>query len=38
MAAMLAEIKSRMLLPRAGENEEDEEDPRANLVRRLARV
>ena len=35
MAAMLAEIKSRMLLPRAGVGEEDEEDPRANLVRRL---
>ncbi|MFQ5995076.1 MAG: segregation and condensation protein A [Acidiferrobacterales bacterium] len=34
MAAMLAEIKSRMLLPRAGEDEE-EEDPRAELVRRL---
>ena len=35
MAAMLAEIKSRMLLPRAGEVDEEEEDPRANLVRRL---
>ena len=35
MAAMLAEIKSRMLLPRSSEVEEDEEDPRANLVRRL---
>jgi len=37
MAAMLAEIKSRMLLPRsreAGEHAE-EEDPRAELVRRL---
>lgn len=34
MAAMLAEIKSRMLLPRPAE-EEDEEDPRAELVRRL---
>ena len=34
MAAMLAEIKSRMLLPRP-EQEEDEEDPRAELVRRL---
>lgn len=34
MAAMLAEIKSRMLLPRE-EEEEDEEDPRAALVRRL---
>src|SRR5690606_19978714 len=35
MAAMLAEIKSRMLLPRANVDEEDEEDPRAQLVRRL---
>lgn len=35
MAAMLAEIKSRMLLPRASEAEEDEEDPRAQLIRRL---
>lgn len=36
MAAMLAEIKSRMLLPRSKtEDEEDEEDPRAALVRRL---
>lgn len=35
MAATLAEIKSRMLLPRQ-ENEEDEEvDPRAELIRRL---
>ena len=35
MAAMLAEIKSRMLLPRpAGDEDEDEEDPRAMLVRR----
>ena len=34
MAAMLAEIKSRMLLPRPAE-EEDEDDPRAELVRRL---
>jgi segregation and condensation protein A len=34
MAAMLAEIKSRMLLPRP-EASEDEEDPRAELVRRL---
>ena len=34
MAATLAEIKSRMLLPRSAE-EEDEEDPRAELVRRL---
>ena len=35
MAAMLAEIKSRMLLPRPETVEEDEEDPRAELVRRL---
>jgi segregation and condensation protein A len=36
MAAMLAEIKSRMLLPRPPSAEGgDEEDPRAELVRRL---
>ena len=35
MAAMLAEIKSRMLLPRSTELDEDEEDPRAQLIRRL---
>jgi segregation and condensation protein A len=36
MAAMLAEIKSRMLLPRPKrEGEEEEGDPRAELVRRL---
>jgi len=35
MAAMLAEIKSRMLLPRPQVEEDDEEDPRAELVRRL---
>jgi segregation and condensation protein A len=35
MAAMLAEIKSRMLLPRPEAEDEDEEDPRAELVRRL---
>lgn len=35
MAAMLAEIKSRMLLPRPETEEEEEEDPRAELVRRL---
>ena len=35
MAATLAEIKSRMLLPRSAEDEEDEQDPRAELVRRL---
>ncbi|MGH8188378.1 MAG: segregation and condensation protein A, partial [Steroidobacteraceae bacterium] len=36
MAAMLAEIKSRMLLPRmASADGDDEDDPRAELVRRL---
>jgi len=35
MAAMLAEIKSRMLLPRPIDENEDEDDPRAELVRRL---
>jgi segregation and condensation protein A len=36
MASMLAEIKSRMLLPRQSEvGEEEEEDPRAELIRRL---
>ena len=35
MAAMLAEIKSRMLLPRAPNEVGEEEDPRAELVRRL---
>jgi len=35
MAAMLAEIKSRILLPRQVEDEEDEGDPRAELIRRL---
>jgi segregation and condensation protein A len=35
MAAMLVEIKSRMLLPRPVHAENDEEDPRAELIRRL---
>lgn len=35
MAAWLAEIKSRLLLPRPASIEVDEEDPRAELVRRL---
>ncbi|MGA1079940.1 MAG: segregation and condensation protein A [Steroidobacteraceae bacterium] len=35
MAAMLAEIKSRMLLPRPASETGEEEDPRAELVRRL---
>ncbi len=34
MAAILAEIKSRMLLPRP-QGDDDEDDPRAELVRRL---
>jgi len=35
MAALLGEIKSRMLLPKPKTEEGDEEDPRAVLVRRL---
>jgi segregation and condensation protein A len=35
MAATLAEIKSRMLLPRSSEATTEEIDPRADLVRRL---
>ncbi|MGY0612309.1 MULTISPECIES: segregation and condensation protein A [unclassified Luteimonas] len=35
MAAILAEIKSRMLLPRPPADEGLEDDPRADLVRRL---
>jgi len=35
MAAILAEIKSRMLLPRPSSADDDESDPRAELVRRL---
>jgi segregation and condensation protein A len=35
MAAILAEIKSRMLLPRTVSEETEEGDPRAELVRRL---
>ena len=35
MAAMLAEIKSRMLIPRHEVDQDEEEDPRAVLVRRL---
>ncbi|MEW5836215.1 MAG: ScpA family protein [Pseudomonadota bacterium] len=35
MAAILAEIKSRLLLPRPPAEEGVEEDPRADLVRRL---
>ena len=35
MAAILAEIKSRMLIPRPQEAEVEEEDPRSELIRRL---
>ncbi|MBD8525337.1 segregation/condensation protein A [Pseudoxanthomonas sp. CAU 1598] len=35
MAAILAEIKSRMLLPRPPREDGEEHDPRADLVRRL---
>jgi segregation and condensation protein A len=35
MAAILAEIKSRMLLPQPADPENTENDPRAELVRRL---
>ncbi|MFU8784851.1 segregation and condensation protein A [Aliidiomarina sp.] len=35
MAAMLAEIKSRMLLPKIAADDDEEDDPRAELVRRL---
>ena len=35
MAATLAEIKSRMLLPRQESDDDEEVDPRAELIRRL---
>jgi segregation and condensation protein A len=35
MAAILAEVKSRMLLPKRADAQEDEDDPRAELIRRL---
>lgn len=35
MAAILAEVKSRVLLPKRPDAEEDEDDPRAELIRRL---
>ena len=35
MAAMLAEIKSKMLLPRQEDLEAEEDDPRMELIRRL---
>ena len=35
MAAVLAEIKSRLLLPKRSDDSEEEDDPRAELIRRL---
>lgn len=35
MAAILTEIKSRLLLPRPAEASQEEDDPRAELIRRL---
>jgi len=35
MAAILAEIKSRLLLPKRSDDNDEEEDPRAELIRRL---
>lgn len=35
MAAILAEIKSRLLLPKPKTDNEEEEDPRAELIRKL---
>jgi len=35
MAAILAEVKSRLLLPKRPDAEEDEDDPRGELIRRL---
>jgi segregation and condensation protein A len=35
MAALLAEIKSRMLLPRQPKEDDEEDDPRAFLIRKL---
>ena len=35
MAALLAEIKSRLLLPKPGPDQNEEADPRAELIRRL---
>jgi segregation and condensation protein A len=35
MAAVLAEIKSRMLLPKPAPNDDEDADPRADLMRRL---
>ena len=36
MSAMLIEIKSRMLLPKPINDEEESADPRAELVRRFS--
>jgi len=35
MAAILAEIKSRLLLPKRSDDSDEEDDPRAELIRRL---
>ncbi|MCY7295157.1 segregation/condensation protein A [Alteromonas sp. a30] len=35
MAAILAEVKSRVLLPKRASEEDEEDDPRAELIRRL---
>jgi len=35
MAAILAEIKSRLLLPKRSDDNDEEDDPRAELIRRL---
>ncbi len=35
MAAILAEIKSRLLLPKRSDDDDEEADPRAELIRRL---
>lgn len=35
MAAILAEVKSRLLLPKRQDSEDEEDDPRAELIRRL---
>lgn len=35
MAAILAEVKSRLLLPKRLSDEDEEDDPRADLIRRL---
>ena len=35
MAAYLTEIKSRMMLPKENDSEDEENDPRSELIRRL---